>query len=147
MSEADRIIEALSLEPHPEGGWFRETWRAPAPNGVRAASTAILYLLKSGERSHWHRVDADEIWLWQGGDALRLSIAESDHAEAEPFLLGPADRPGHLLQAVVPAHHWQAAEPSPTGRSGYALVSCVVAPAFEFAGFEMAPEGWQPGSA
>ena len=139
MTEGQRLIAALGLAPHPEGGWYRETWRAPSAKGERASSTAILFLLENDQRSHWHRVDADEIWLWQGGDPLTLSIAPGDHGPIEDHLLGP-DR----LQGVVPKGQWQAARPG-AGAHGYALVSCVVAPGFEFAGFELAAEGWEPG--
>ena len=145
MSEAGDLIERFALQPHPEGGWYRETWRAPANDGERAASTAILFLLETGQRSHWHRVDADEIWLWQGGDALRLSIASTDKAKPEHIDMGPPDRADLRLQVVIPATNWQAAEPEPAGRHGYVLVSCIVAPGFEFSGFELAPDGWSPG--
>jgi len=107
MNTADGLIRQLDLAPHPEGGWFRETWRAPCNAGERPASTAILFLLKSGDASHWHRVDADEIWLWQGGDALRLSIAESDCSQPASILLGPVGVSGHASQGVVPAGQWQ----------------------------------------
>lgn len=142
---ADRLISDLQLKPHPEGGWFRETWRSPTKGGKRAAATAILFLLKSGERSHWHRVDADEIWLWHGGDTLKLLEAITDSDESNAVLLGPPDSPDHLLQHIIPAGRWQAAEPAPSGSHGYVLVSCVVVPGFEFDGFELAAEGWKPG--
>jgi predicted cupin superfamily sugar epimerase len=124
------IIDSLGMAPHPEGGHFVETWRGPDRGDGRATATAIYFLLRAGERSHWHRVDADEIWLHHLGSPLRLSIDETDH------LLGP-DQP----QILVPAHAWQAAEP--TGE--FTLVSCIVVPGFEFTGFELAPPGWQPG--
>ncbi|WP_095011475.1 cupin domain-containing protein [Tsuneonella mangrovi] len=145
MSEADRIIERLDLAPHPEGGWFKETWRAPIASGQRASSTAILFLLKAGECSHWHRVDAAEIWLWHAGDPLMLSMCESDEGPAERIELGPPSTATRLLQAVVPPYWWQAAELAGGGQEGYTLVSCVVAPGFEFAGFELAPPDWKPG--
>jgi uncharacterized protein len=135
---AAALIERLGLAPHPEGGWYRETWRAGAEPGARGASTLIHFLLEAGQRSHWHRVDADEIWLWQGGDPLNLAIAEGDQVTHHQL--------SHdLLQAIVPKGHWQAAEPLP-GPAGYVLVSCVVAPAFEFTGFELAPPDWAPGT-
>ena len=146
MTSAEKLIERLKLEPHPEGGWYRETWRAPTDDGKRANSTAILFLLQSDERSHWHRVDADEIWLWQAGDALRLSIAADESGPVATTLLGSPDLADYSLHGVVPAGNWQAAEPRPNGPCGFVLVSCVVAPGFEFAGFELAPEGWQPGN-
>ena len=146
MSQADRLIAQLELAPHPEGGWFRETWRAPDGLDGRSRSTAIHFLLKSDERSHWHRVDADEIWLWHAGDSLRLLTAKDETSAPVATLLGPAGVEDHHLQAVVPAGQWQAAEPQPGGREGYVLVSCVVAPGFEFSGFELADDGWSPGS-
>lgn len=139
--DADAIISALRLAPHPEGGWYRETWRASAAPGVRAAGTAILFLLRAGERSHWHRVDADELWLWQAGSALTLEIAPDDAAPVETHRLGGRIDANEALQAVVPAGAWQAAR----AEEGWALVSCVVVPGFEFAGFELAREGWRPG--
>lgn len=144
MPSAQDLISALELEPHPEGGWFRETWRAPAAQGERAASTAILYLLKTGECSHWHSVDADEIWLWQSGDPLILRTAA--HARSVPASVALGHDPAcQQFQAIVPAHQWQAAEPV-AGPHGYTLVSCVVAPGFAFEGFTLAPPGWEPGS-
>lgn len=146
---AEDLIETLRLQPHPEGGWYRETWRAPAPEGGRAASTAILFLLKSAERSHWHRVDADEIWLFHEGDAIDLSTAECGAGPVETLRLGAAGDGDALPQRVIRAGHWQAADPaddpSPGGCKGYSLVSCVVAPGFEFAGFTLAAHGWEPG--
>ena len=140
----EALIAALGLEPHPEGGWYRETWRAPSIDGERAGSTAILFLLKAGERSHWHRVDADEIWLWHQGDALDLLLAESDRSQAVSHMLGAAGNANRAPQIVVPAGHWQAAETHRDGAYGYVLVSCVVAPGFDFGGFELAPPGWAP---
>jgi uncharacterized protein len=128
------------MAPHPEGGWFVETWRAPAAPGERATASAILYLLKAGERSHWHRVDAAEIWQWSGGDPMELRIATSDNGPIESHALGPDVLRGEQPQVVVPAGAWQAARP--LGASS--LVGCIVAPAFEFDGFELAPPGWEP---
>ena len=127
------LVARLNLAPHPEGGWFRETMRAPDPRGGRDLATAILFLLDAGERSHWHRVDAAELWIWNHGHPLTLRI--HDEGETRDHLLGP-DNP----QMLVPANAWQAAEP----REGWALVSCVVTPGFDFAGFELAPPGWSP---
>jgi predicted cupin superfamily sugar epimerase len=140
VTEAAALIDQLGLIPHPEGGWYRETWRAPAASGDRAAGTLIHFLLETGQRSHWHRVDADEIWLWQGGDALELAIAAD---QVLRVVLGADQAEGNCLQAVVPAGFWQAATPL-IGGHGYALVSCVVVPGFEFAGFELAAPGWEP---
>jgi uncharacterized protein len=136
---AHAVREALGLSAHPEGGHYRELWRDAPLSGARGAGTSILFLLEAGERSHWHRVDAAEIWLWQAGAPLRLDIAGTD-GKRQSLLLGPDLTQGELLQAVVPVHAWQAAE----SLGAWSLVSCVVAPAFEFSGFEMAPPGWSP---
>jgi uncharacterized protein len=138
MLPAHIVRDALGLSPHPEGGHYRELWRDRRPSGERGVGTSILFLLAEGERSHWHRVDAAEIWLWQGGAPLRLGIARTD--DRETLRLGPDVAGGEVLQGVVPAHAWQEA----VSLGGWSLVSCVVAPAFEFSGFEMAPPGWQP---
>lgn len=145
MREAKAIIEALRLVPHPEGGWYRETWRAPAEPGERAAATAIHFLLESHQRSHWHRVDASEVWLWHAGDPLMLEVSDGAEGPVRNMVLGPRVRDGQLPQYVIAPGEWQAAAPLP-GEAGYTLVSCVVAPAFEFAGFELAPESWRPDS-
>jgi hypothetical protein len=146
--KAEAIIAALDLAPHPEGGWYRETWRAAAAadgsGGERAAGTAIHFLLAAGERSHWHRVDAAEIWLWHGGDPLTQRMAGSEAGPVETVLLGGDVEAGQVPQLVVPAGHWQAAEPL-TGEAGYTLVSCVVVPGFEFSGFTLAEPDWEPG--
>ena len=145
MSDAREIVARLELEPHPEGGWFRETWRA-APNGAeRSPGTAIYFLLEAGQRSHWHTVDATEIWLFHAGDPLTLSLAEGRDGPVADISLGPDVLSGHLPQAVVPQDTWQAAEPDPNGQEGYSLVACIVVPAFEFDGFTLAPPGWAPG--
>ena len=137
--DADELILRLGLQPHPEGGWYAETWRAPAAEGERSASTAIHFLLRAGERSRWHRVDADEIWLHHDGGPLLLSIADAA-GRVEHHALGRDLAAGQRLQAVVRAGRWQSAEPV----GGWTLVSCVVAPAFRFEGFELAPDGWEP---
>jgi predicted cupin superfamily sugar epimerase len=134
MNDADEIVARLGLKSHPEGGHYAETYRAPAPPGERGACTVIHFLLKEGERSHWHRVDAEEIWAWHAGAPLILKIGQHQ------VTLGPDVAAGQAPHAVVPAHEWQAAQPL----GGWCLVSCVVAPAFQFAGFEMAPPGWEP---
>jgi predicted cupin superfamily sugar epimerase len=132
------VQDALGLSPHPEGGHYREMWRDQPPSGGRGMGTSILFLLAAGERSHWHRVDAAEIWLWQAGAPLHLGIAgDSGRQEVR---LGPDLAAGEVLQAVVPAGAWQGA----ASLGAWSLVSCVVAPAFEFAGFEMAPPDWSP---
>lgn len=142
-NSADTLIEQLQLSAHPEGGWYRETWRGDANGSGRASGTAILFLLKADESSHWHRVDADEMWIWQGGDALNLEIAEGDAGPVRTVRLGSNVDAGEHLQGLVPTGAWQAARPA-GGRHGYTLVSCMVVPGFEFAGFELAPPGWAP---
>lgn len=139
--QARALIERLHLQPHPEGGWYRETWRAPAPLDERAGATAIHFLLEAGQRSHWHRVDAAEIWLWHAGSALLLSTAPGDAGPVSALRLGGDVLSGEVRQHVIAAHHWQAAEAD----RGWALVSCVVAPGFDFAGFTLAAPDWSPG--
>jgi uncharacterized protein len=136
---AKEIIEALDLRPHPEGGHFRETFRDSDAGGGRAASTAIYFLLRRGERSHWHRVDAAEVWHFYLGAPLRLRIADPKLGELD-LRLGPDLAAGEQLQAVVPKGAWQEA----TSYGDYTLVGCTVAPGFEFAGFELAPPGFKP---
>ena len=139
---AAAVVAALGLAPHPEGGHYRELWRDVPPGGGRGAGTAINFLLEAGERSHWHRVDADELWIWQGGGPLVLSLAETDRGPVRELRLGPDLGAGEALLGVVPKGWWQAARPA-GGR--WALVCCTVSPAFDFAGFELAPVGWEPG--
>ncbi|MGQ3353941.1 MAG: cupin domain-containing protein [Phreatobacter sp.] len=139
---ADAIIALLGLQPHPEGGYFRETFRdAPGADG-RAASTAIYFLLKRGARSHWHTVDAVEIWHWHAGAPLKLSLAATDAGPVTELVLGADLAAGQRPQGVVPPHHWQAAETL----GDWTLVGCTVAPGFDFAGFRLAPPGWNPGT-
>lgn len=145
MTKAQEIIAKLELQPHPEGGWYRETWRARAPDGERAASTAIHFLLEAGQASHWHRIDAAEIWLWHGGDALELSLTKSEVGPTYRVTLGPAVLQGHQVQQVIPPDWWQAARTA-SSEHGYTLVSCVVAPGFEFDRFELAEPDWSPTS-
>lgn len=130
---ADRLIAALNLAPHPEGGWYRQTWLGPQIAG-RASGTAILFLLKAGERSHWHRVDADEIWLFHAGAALTLRLAAEETGPARALTLGPDVLAGEAPQIIVPAGHWQAARST----GDFTLVSCTVSPGFRFEGFELA---------
>ena len=142
MLTATDVIRLLDLEPHPEGGHFRETFRdARMVDGARAASTAIYFLLARGERSHWHRVDAAEVWLWHAGAPLVLDTAASDTGPVSRVSLGSDVAVGERPQAVVPPHMWQAAQST----GDWTLVSCTVAPGFDFAGFELAPSGWNPG--
>jgi uncharacterized protein len=135
---ADEIIRLLGLAPHPEGGHFRETFRDAVVDGARAASTAIYFLLREGEVSRWHRVDAVEIWHWYAGAPLVLSIA--DDAGRRDVTLGINLDAGERPQAAVPAHAWQQAK----SLGAWTLVGCTVAPGFEFAGFEMAADGFAP---
>lgn len=137
---ADEIVAALGLAPHPEGGAYRETFRHAAPDGGRGAMTAIYYLLRAGERSHWHRVDAAEIWHFYAGAPLALEMAREAGAAIETVTLGADLAKGQRPQALVPAGVWQAAR----SLGDWTLVGCTVGPAFEFAGFELAPKGWSP---
>jgi uncharacterized protein len=131
---ADAMIALLGLAPHPEGGHFRETFRDTAGvQGGRAVSTAIYFLLRAGEVSRWHRVDAAEVWHWYAGAPLVLSI--TDGAGRQTITLGSDLAAGQRPQAVVPAHAWQQAHSA----GAWTLVGCTVAPGFEFAGFELAP--------
>lgn len=132
---AQEIIDHLNLQRHPEGGWFKETWRAD--NAGRATGTCIYFLLQEGERSHWHRVDATEIWLYHSGAPLVLSLSESDQGPATDHLLSP-DLNAGAPQLIVPEGHWQAARST----GDYTLVSCTVSPGFEFDGFDLAPPGF-----
>ncbi|HEV2855884.1 MAG TPA: cupin domain-containing protein [Thermoanaerobaculia bacterium] len=141
---AEEVVRLLGLLPHPEGGAYRETFRAPgrnapnAPNAGRGASTAIYYLLRVGELSAWHRVDADEVWHHYAGAPLALAL--SDGRERTALTLGKDLAAGERPQAVVPAGIWQSAR----SLGEWTLVGCTVAPAFQFSGFEMAPVGWEP---
>ena len=140
MTDAASIIRTLGMKPHPEGGHYAETWRDAAPNGERGSGTAIYYLLRTGEISAWHRVDATEIWHWYAGAPLTLSLSE-DGAGATIIMLGPDLPAGQRPQGIVPPRVWQSA--ASTG--DWTLVGCTVSPAFVFSGFELAPAGWEPG--
>lgn len=137
VSAAD-VVRLLQLKPHPEGGHFRETFRGSRMADGRAASTAIYFLLARGERSHWHRIDAVELWHYYAGAPLTLEIAEG--VKRTVVTLGPDLWAGERPQAVVPAGAWQAAR----SLGDWTLSGCTVAPGFEFGGFELAPEGWSP---
>jgi len=137
--DADQIIAALGLAPHPEGGYYRETFRDAEPKGERAHSTAIYFLLKAGQVSRWHRVDAVEIWHWHAGAPLALAIAPPE-GPAEMLRLGPAVLDGERPQGVVPKGSWQQAR----SLGAWTLVGCTVSPGFEFAGFEMAADDFCP---
>ena len=134
------IIRKLALKPHPQGGHYRETFRDTRLHDGRAASTAILFLLARGERSHWHRVDAVEIWHHYAGAPLKLEVV--DGSKEEIFRLGADIHAGEVPQVTVPARAWQAAE----SLGDWTLVGCTVAPGFDFNGFELAPPGWRPKS-
>ena len=135
---ANELIARLGLRPHPEGGHFIETFRAP--DAGRAAGTAIYFLLKAGERSHWHKVDADEIWHFYAGAPLELSLSD-DGRTVRHARLGTDFRLGEQPQAVVPRHVWQAAR----SLGAWTLVGCTVSPGFEYGGFELAPPDSSPG--
>lgn len=136
---ASDIIAQLDLKPHPEGGHYRETFRdSNLDTNGRSRSTSIYFLLGRGERSHWHRIDAVEVWHYYAGDALTLRIAD-DHG-TRGVRLGPDLAAGEVPQAIVPPQAWQAAEST----GDWTLVGCTVAPGFEFANFELAPKDWEP---
>ena len=139
MTTPDDIIKTLALIPHPEGGYYRETFRDKEGHGARAHSTLIYYLLRAGEVSRWHRIDAAEIWHFYLGEALELLTSDGD-GPADRHVLGPDLERGHVLHLAIPKGVWQSARPL----GAFALVGCTVAPGFEFSGFEFAPEGWQP---
>ena len=136
---ASEIISLLDLQPHPEGGWYSETWRADTAGGERASGTSIYYLLDAGDVSHWHKVDATEIWHWYAGGPLSLTLSPNGH-DAEAVTLGPELHTGQRPQRIVPAGWWQTA----ASLGQWTLVGCTVSPGFEFSGFEMAPPDWRP---
>jgi predicted cupin superfamily sugar epimerase len=140
--DADDLIRRLGLRPHPEGGHFAETYRAASDDGGRGAVTLIYFLLRAGERSHWHRIDAVEIWHWYAGAALELSTS-TDGGTTAHALLGTDFAAGQRPQAVVPPGEWHSAR----SLGDWTLAGCTVAPAFEFARFTLAPPGWAPGMA
>ena len=140
MNTAKDIIAALGMQPHPEGGFFVETFRDDEGPQGRGHSTAIYYLLEKGDRSHWHRVDATEIWFWHAGAPLALSLS-SDGTATEIQILGSDLLVDERPQVIVPKSVWQSAE----SLGNWTLVSCSVAPGFVFDGFEMAPPDWSPG--
>ena len=133
---AEEIIRKLDLRPHPEGGWYRQTWVEGSAG--RPAGTCIYFLLKAGERSHWHRVDADEIWHHYAGCPIIVSISETDFGPRTDHVLGKDILFEQFPQIVVPAGHWQAARTT----GNWTLVGCTVSPGFRFEGFELAPPGF-----
>jgi uncharacterized protein len=140
---ADEIIARLSLVPHPEGGHYRQTW-IDTTASARPSGTCIYFLLRAGERSHWHRVDAAEIWHFHAGAPLILMMSATDAGPAEAHRLGPDLAAGETPQIVVPKDHWQAARST----GDWTLVSCTVSPGFRFEGFDLAPPSFDipPGS-
>lgn len=140
----EAIIDALAMAPHPEGGWYAEHWRdGPGQadgTGPRGAVSSIYYLLEQGQSSHWHRIDAVEIWHYHAGTPLHLGLSDAGET-ARWERLGTDVVQGERPQVVIPPHVWQSA----VARDGWALVGCTVAPAFVFTGFEMASENWAPG--
>ncbi|MDP1731951.1 MAG: cupin domain-containing protein [Devosia sp.] len=140
MPKAEEIIARLSLERHPEGGWYRQTFADAADASGRPHSTAIHYLLEGHDQSAWHRVDAAEVWHWYAGAPLRLRLSR-DGVTVEEIVLGPGLAAGQRPQGIVPTHCWQSAK----SLGDWTLVGCTVAPGFLFSGFEMAPKGWEPG--
>ena len=137
-SSPEAIIAALDVAPHPEGGHFRETCRDDGGHKGRAHSTAILYLLKAGEVSRWHRIDAAELWHWYGGAPLLLRLHQN--GGSENLRLGSDWLNGERPQALVHPGGWQSAQ----SLGAWSLVGCTVAPGFDFAQLELAPEGWEP---
>ncbi len=137
---AAEVARRLDLRPHPEGGWYRETFRDAEPNDGRGHSTAIYYLLGAGDRSHWHRVDAVEVWHYYAGAPLRLSLS-ADGGRAEHHRLSGAIAEGDAPQMIVPRRWWQSA----VSLGAWTLTGCTVAPGFVFSGFEMAPPDFAPG--
>lgn len=136
MTDSDKLIDLLQLIPHPEGGHYRQTWEEESDG--RPSGTCIYFLLREGERSHWHRVDATEIWHFYAGMPLTLSLAAEEAGPRADHILGPDLLNGQTPQLIVPANHWQTAY----ARIGWALVGCTVSPGFQFSGFELAPEGF-----
>lgn len=140
MIDAAAVAGSLGMTAHPEGGWFAETWRAPATDGERPVASAILYLLGASERSHWHRLDTDEVWQYAAGEPMELRCWTPGDAAVTVHRLAGDMSTGSVIQAVVPVGAWQTARPL----GAWSLVGCMVAPAFEFSGWELAPPDWEP---
>jgi len=142
MTARPPLAEQLDLQAHPEGGWYRETWRSAlsfSPDGYggpRNVATAIYYLIHPGEQSRWHVVRSDELWFWHAGAPLALLMGGSGGVPgpASALVLGGDIHAGQQLQAVIPGGTWQSAAPA---GDGPVLVSCVVAPGFDFADFRV----------
>lgn len=142
-TQAQALIDTLQLSRHPEGGWYRQTWQHETSEEDRAVGTCIYFLLCADERSHWHRVDATEIWHFYAGAPLLLSMAPDETGPAIDHVLGPDVLNNQSPQIIVPKDHWQAARS--TGK--WTLVGCTVSPGFQFDGFELAKPGFEiPGS-
>lgn len=139
MNTPDEIVKLLDLVPHPEGGFYRETFRDSEGYGARAYATQIYYLLRAGETSRWHRIDAAEVWHFYLGEPLELLTAEAGGTVRRTVLGADLVR-GEVLHYAIPKGVWQSARPL----GAFALMGCSVAPGFEFSGFEFAPEGWEP---
>ncbi len=137
---ADQIIKHLNLSPHPEGGYFRETFRDTKTYNGRSVSTLIYYLLKYGQSSHWHRIDAAEVWHWYAGSPLKLTVSNPENLTSKTILLSNKLQENHCPQYVVEKHVWQTAVTT----GAWSLVGCSVAPGFEFTNFELAPVDWSP---
>lgn len=140
IMNANDIIAHLRLEPHPEGGFYRETYRDTQTQNGRSVSTAIYFLLRAGDRSHWHRIDSAEIWHWYAGGPLLLKLYDDQKDSKEEYILSNSLRHNHQPQIIIPPHIWQSAEPL----EGWSLVGCTVAPGFEFQKFELAASDWGP---
>ncbi len=138
----NEIIRMLDLQPHPEGGWYRQTFKDVAAEDGRPASTAIYFLLQAGEQSAWHKIDAVEVWHYYAGAPLTLTLSTPDGQGATAHVLGPDLKSGARPQAVVPTGWWQTA----VSLGAWTLVGCTVAPGFDFDGFELAPKDWRPHS-
>lgn len=141
MTTAQEMIDALNLTPHPEGGWHSDTWQPEWTGGTRPGVSAIYYLLEEGQSCHWHRIDCDETWYFHAGHPLRCSVAAGDTDAPVDSWLGLDVTTGQRPSHYIPRHMWQAA----FADRGWALVSCVVSPAFTFDGWELAGPDWTPG--
>jgi len=136
----DDVIRMLSLDPHPEGGHYREIYRHAPADGGRGAMGSIYFLLRTGERSHWHRMDTQEIWCHHAGSPLKLAIWAGEGRSVEEYLLGNDLTAGERPQVMIPEGTWQTAQTL----GDWTLVGCITAPVFEFAGWELAPRDWSP---
>ena len=139
---ADQIIKFLQLQPHPEGGWYKQTWKSEDTLSGRASGTSIYFLLKAGEISHWHKIDSVEIWHYYDGSPLTLRIANEDNNEIATKILGPNLAKLQSPQILVNKNLWQSAETT----GDYTLVGCTVSPGFEFSKFTLAPKNFNPNS-